>query len=264
MASQDIGDLGPGQTEPIQVTCDPLANVPRVVPWIIVAVLFIWQACRHRHTWAVLVPLVLIYLLWSLAKQLLPFESVPMGLLAQGTGDFAAALAVLWLTMAALTRPSRWKTLLLSLLAMIPVTVLASLAEASGTDSELTISRILCVTVASLAACSSLMLAAACSRRAILSRRFIAWLLLWLLLITVSGVHVVAATIMLIEGRPLRYFLDDFEEILFAGLVISAAVCLVFLPFVFLTSQSLSFRRRLETYLGAPLQPETASHEVSP
>ncbi len=251
MASHEIGNLGPSQSEPIQVSSARLAGLPSLLPWIIVAVLLVWRGLSNSRDWAVVVPLVIIFVLWSLAARILPFDSISMALLAQGVGDFSAALAVLWLMMGGLTRRNRWQAFLPSLVMTVAVGSLAALSESSTTDSELTITRLLGIAVASLAVCSSLMLAARCSGQAVVGRRFLAWLPAWLLLITVGGVLVIAATVMLIEDHSLQFFFAHIDDILLIALVISAAICLVFVPFIVLATQSRFHRQRLEAYIGA-------------
>lgn len=252
VGSQDIGGLGPAESDPVQVDCEWLAGLPRLMPWVIVGLLLVWRGFINAHHWAVVVPLIVIRLVWSLAAQILPFDSISMTMMAQGIGDFSAALAVLWLAMGGLTRSRRWAAFLPSVLIMSIVAALAPLAESPATESILTISRLSCVIVAVVAACSSMMLAAWCSGKVVFSGRFIVWLLVWLALISVGGIVVIAAIIMLIEDHSLQWFWSQFDDVLLASLIISAVVCLVFLPFLVLAAQSPFHRRRLEAYLNPP------------
>jgi len=257
VASQDIGNLGPKESEPTRITCHWMSGMARLLPWVLVGLLLIWQARRDRRALAVLIPLIAIYLIWSIARQMLPFDSIAVNMLAQGISDVSAALAVLWLVLTHLTCDRRKATFLLSLMVMMAVAAIGPLGELSAAEDYETITRLLSAGVGALAISGSLMLAGLCSRKAGLGARFVTWWLVWLLLLTVASVVAVAATVILIEDHSLEWFFIRIYDTLLVGLVVSAAACLVSLPFVILALESLSHRLRLESYLGVPLRQDT-------
>jgi hypothetical protein len=158
-ATQDLAMLGPSQSEPIEVTCSRLASLPAVLSWIVVGILLIWQTSRDRRTLAVLAPLAVVYLLWSIIRQILPFGQWEINHLAQQIGDASAAVAAIWLLLPHLRRERRSTTFLASLLIAMIVALLPAAAESSTAHSEETILRILSVAAAILPICASPMLA---------------------------------------------------------------------------------------------------------
>lgn len=254
-ATQDLGSLGPHRSEPIEVTCSRLAGLPAVLPWIVIGMLLIWQTTRDRRASAVLAPLVALYLVWSIIRQILPFDSWEIDHLAQQIGDVSAGLAAVWLLLPHLRYGRRLTTFATSLFIAIVVSLLPGAAESSTAQNELTILRMLSAAVAILAICAAPLLARICARRGELGRGFVVWLAAWLFALTFIGVLTATAGFLLIEDRSFHFFLTELGRISIFGLVISATVHLIVLPFLILAAGSSFHRRRLEEYLEIPRHP---------
>jgi hypothetical protein len=69
VAAQDIGSLGPREGEPVTIHC-PIPDALRsVYLWFVLFLLLLRKPNRTRHAWAVLIPLLAVYLILFAAER---------------------------------------------------------------------------------------------------------------------------------------------------------------------------------------------------
>jgi hypothetical protein len=78
VASQDIGPLGPRESEPVMIQWNWGYSFPFLPLWAILLLLFALKSNRHRQAWLILLPLGLVLLVWRMLAVLfsIPDEAV--------------------------------------------------------------------------------------------------------------------------------------------------------------------------------------------
>ena len=99
VASSDLGDLGPSESEPVLVEWHWYYHWPILAGWIFVgALLVLVKENRNRQGWAILIPFVLLSgILWPWLQRLLASSPMPVDQYELCVQWVLAALTALWL-----------------------------------------------------------------------------------------------------------------------------------------------------------------------
>lgn len=269
MASQDIGDLGPRESSPAAIQWRWYYHVPSLGLWVLlVALLVLVKSNRRAQAWLIWLPVLAVSLGWSMLARLLflPPES------AEPFGGFLVALAaswaVVWLLAPWLARCRVWAALLLATAAMLAAGgvfyfSVCDFASPDGPDfwSVLHVAGALALLVATV-------LGAYSCRTEYQPRRFMVWLLLWMIAVPVLSIPVT----MLVAAFFGSDGLIDFVRLVvmalissvIGGALLGVVLYLVNLPFLFLAMRNPFYRARFHDVLRlTPAVPEAMSAAAS-
>jgi hypothetical protein len=192
IASQDIGSLGPKQSAAVVVPWRWYYHCPSLALWLLlVGLLLVVKDNRRAPAWLILVPVLAVTVIWSLLARLvsLPAES------AESAGGFLVTLAASW---AAVWLIAPWfaSRKVAMALALALATMLAGGAayflSVYGLPSNADFSFGAGIhVVVTLALVLGTVLSGNCCRKSYRLGRFMAWLALWVVVVTTVSIPVV-------------------------------------------------------------------------
>ena len=178
VASEEMGELGSGESEPAVIDWHWYYHVPSFSMWALPLVLLIvLPENRTRQTWMILIPvIVLTVFVWPLLARLLSFRSLDAERYGIQFDALVASWASVWLLGG---RLSRWNRLVSfsTALALMLLVGAAALYANYGYWSGF---RFLEYSVPAAALVLAMSLSACCCRKGFCPVRFLAWLALWL------------------------------------------------------------------------------------
>ena len=178
VAAQEIGDLGPHESEPVTYNWNVVWNLVQIVPWFVLILLLQREPNRTRQAWMILVPVVLVYGLSLLVERALfamgvdatPVSSVPMG------------LGALWLLSYKLQPLSARKAFVVAAAILAAMGFLSAVCYSGLSPDTLTVTSVLVYAVGACAMLLAMTIARLFCRRSYSTTRFMLWLLLCLVL----------------------------------------------------------------------------------
>jgi len=268
VASQDIGQLGAHDSTPASIAWRWYYHVPSLGLWVTLAVLLVLvPANRRPQAWLIWLPVLAVAVGWSMLGRLLflsPDASEPFGefLLA-----LAAAWAAVWLLVPWLAPRHFLAGMFLAMVGMLVVggVYYFSVYGLLSPDGP----EIILIAFHGAGALSLLVatvLAARHCRREYRPRRFLAWLLLWMLVVPIVCTPLVA---ILVVGSTLFWTEGLMEMVSIAvslligsvigGAVLGVTLYLLNLPFLLLAMRNAFYRARFQDVLGLkPTIPDVA------
>jgi hypothetical protein len=254
VATQELGDLGARESRPAVVQWRWHYHVPSLGVWaLLVALLVLVKPNRHAQAWLIWLPILAVLLGWSMLTRLLslsPQTADPMGSFLTA---LAASWATVWLLAPWLARRRFPAAFAIALAAMLAVGGLYyySVYGSSG-DAELFMLGLLyAVGVLSLLVATSL--GAYFCRPSYEVRRFIAWSLLWTVVVPVLSIPLVVLGSALFwaagTGEFVGILLMALISSLVGGGVLGMAIYLLNLPFLVLAIRNPFFAARFQETL---------------
>jgi len=135
VASQDIGQLGPKDGSPVAFHWRWYYSVPTLPLWaLIVLLLVVPKANRHRQAWLILVPLGVVLLVWRMPMALFSMPDGPTETIGFFVGSVAMAWSTVWLVGHWLGGRSRKVAFFLILAAMTAIGLLSYWCHYADTD----------------------------------------------------------------------------------------------------------------------------------
>lgn len=254
MASQDIGDLGTRDSGPAAIEWRWYYHVPSLGLWgVLVALLLLVKANRCAQAWLILLPVLAVVLGGSMLARLL---SMPPST-AEGFGGFLVALAAswaaVWLLAPWLARRRVTATISLALAVMLAVggVFFLSVCDFDAMD-ELNFWIVLHVAGAVALLVATALSARRC-RNGYRPRRFMAWLLLWTLVVPMLAIPVSVIVTGLFSAGGLMEFAVLLVMAIFSsvigGAMLGVVLYLLNLPFLFLAVRNPFYGERFQTML---------------
>jgi hypothetical protein len=203
VATQELGDLGPGQSQPTVFHWRWYYGVPSLGLWILVGLMLVVpKENRNWQAWLILIPVVLTVGFWQ-GLAMLPGMPPEVALSFGGTfGTVAAAWAVLWLLGHWLSRGHRVAAFLLALAVMTAVGAIAYLGYFGPALTSSSLPLLFFYGICVLTLLLGVTLSAWCCRKGYGPGRFMGWLLSWMFLVPLACMVILAIVAAVVESRP--------------------------------------------------------------
>ena len=246
VASQDLGQLGPHEGSPVAFHWRWWYHVPTLPLWAIVLLLLVVpKANRHRQAWLILVPLALVLLVPRMLATLFAMPDEAAELLGYSLASFAMAWSAVWLVGHRLATGSRTITFLLIVAAMSAIGAFSEFCR-SGNAAGLLSSSIGFGLVAAILSLG-MMLAGYSCRKKYSPRRYRVWLLVWTVASMMGSMTCFSTIMLLIVFR--EQFAHVAPTLLFLipiSAIYGVVLYLVNLPFLELAFRSSFYADRFE------------------
>ncbi len=245
MASQDLGQLGPKDGSPVLFHWRWYYHEPALPLWaLIVLLLLVPKANRHRQAWLILIPLVLVLVVWRMPTRLLSMSDGSTETLGFFVVSGALAWTMVWLLGHRLASRSRIVTFFLTAGVMLAIGLLSYYCQFEDSNDFLPLAIIFSVCVAILLL--AMMITSSFCRKKYSPRRFLAWLIVWNGVVTFTLMMSYGALMMLVQPR-LRDLLAFMLVAVPVTLLLAGILYLVNLPFLILAFKSPFYRERFES-----------------
>jgi len=251
-SSYDIGSLGIKEGTATIYPWKWYYSAPALGLWIVLALaILLVRANRDPRVLLIFIPIFLIRLLWLLFLPILGVPSSVLVVFGMLVDALVAGIAVLWLLAYKLGNRNRSVSFLLALIVLVAATIVAIVsyqAWLSGVDFEILVVQALGIVTMLLV----FVLAGWCCRKRYGPWRFMLWLALWTMVISLVGM----STFFLISVRPSgRELIQQIPEVLVAGLIFAICIYMLNLPFMILAFVTPFFRERFYAYFHLKSMP---------
>ena len=243
VASQDIGELGAKESEPVVYNWMWYYNVPVVFLWVVLLlVLVLVKANRNRRALLIFVPLVIVNFVWLALKEFLfPFPSSSSAVFDALFDSLTVGFAVLLLLSHKLGNRNRFITFLLALAIMVVIGLIGVLSYGMGFSPQSKQILIL-MGMLSFSVLIGLVMAGWRCKKHYTGLRFILWLALGTVVASV-GVMLVCMGITLAHSLTTYWALILLQAFI-VGLILGGILYLIVLPYMILAFRSSFFRER--------------------
>lgn len=251
-SSEDIGSLGIKKGTATIYPWKWYYSAPALGSWIVLAlVILLVRDNRDPRVLLIFIPIFLIRLLWSLFLPILGVPSSVLVVFGMLVDALVAGIAVLWLLAYKLGNRNRFVSFLLALIVLVAATIVAIMsyqAWLSGVDFEILVVQALGIVTMLLV----FVLAGWRCRKRYGPWRFMLWLALWTMVISLVGM----STFFLISVRPSGIeLIQQIPEVLVAGLIFAVCIYMLNLPFMILAFVTPFFRERFYAYFHLKSMP---------
>jgi hypothetical protein len=251
VASQELGELGLRDSDSVTVDWKWYYHVPALGLWALLVVLLVAVPSNHHvQAWLILLPVAAVGIGVSLVCRLLAVPPDSAEFAGGALVAVAASWAVLWLVSPWLARRSVWTALVVSPLLMFAASLLYYAAFFGGASAGDYWPWGIFHTVASVSLVIAHVLAAIACRRGFTPRRFLAMLLLAMLVFTLLAVPATAVAVILAQGvSPVELALQIVMMMvtgLVAGGVLGVVLYVVNLPFLTLAWRNPFYAARFQ------------------
>jgi len=261
IASHGLGELGTGESAPTLVRWRWYYHVPSLSLWVLILLLLVLVKGNHNwQAWLILVPPLAIAILWRMFTRLVsmpPSMAEPVGNLFV---SLAGAWGIVWLLGHWLSSRRGAAALSLALAVMFTVGGLSYFIGDGSSSGENLVLWAVPFGGGAVVLLASMVLGRWCCRREYHTGRFMAWLLLWSIIVPIV---VIPVFVVLSAAISMAFVPSDPMETL-AMLVMGLVSSLVFggffggalyvmnLPFMFLAIRCPFYRDRFQTALRLP------------
>jgi len=254
VATQDLGDLGAHESVPAAIDWRWYFHVPSLGVWgLLVALLVLFKSNRHAQAWLIWLPILAVSLGWSMLTRLLSISPQT----AEPFGGFLVALAAswaaVWLLAPWLARRRLPIAFALALAAMLAAGGLYYFNVYGFVAAEELLPLSVFHGAGSLSLLVATVLGAYFSRPEYHPRRFLAWLLLWTIIVPVLSIPLVALGSAFFWSGGLWEFVGILVMALISSLigggVLGVALYLLNLPFLALAIRNPFFAARFQSVL---------------
>ncbi|MHC4553230.1 MAG: hypothetical protein ACYSUT_10790 [Planctomycetota bacterium] len=264
--SGDIGDLGPTEGKAVSYHWNPMYNVAGVLPWLLVAGVFVlFKENRRGHAWLILLP-VLVFkgILVGINAILAAVAGMPaeVSIMFHTLADcLLIGFVMNWLLGERIGNRNRFVTWLLGVIVFAVVWGVSLFGIGTGQEA-MVISIFIGVTVAVLMI--SFVLAGYLCRKKFGPVKFCLWTALWVFVLT----NLLFFVIIAIQYASVGMGGIDFAMVLLQVLMVSgiyAGILIVaLLPFEIILLANTFWRKRFEAVFGlkAPVPPASEEPEV--
>ena len=251
-SSEDIGSLGIKKGTATIYPWKWYYSAPALGSWIVLAlVILLVRDNRDPRVLLIFIPIFLIRLLWSLFLPILGVPSSVLVVFGMLVDALVAGIAVLWLLAYKLGNRNRFVSFLLALIVLVAATIVAIMsyqAWLSGVDFEILVVQALGIVTMLLV----FVLAGWRCRKRYGPWRFMLWLALWTMVISLVGM----STFFLISVRPSGIeLIQQIPEVLVACLIFAICIYMLNLPFMILAFVTPFFRERFYAYFHLKSMP---------
>lgn len=246
-SSEDIGNLGIKEGTATIYPWKWYQSMPALGLWIILAlVILLVRDNRDPRVLLIFIPIFLIRLLWSRFQPILGAPSEVLEVFRVLIDALALGIAVLWLLAYKLGNRNRFVSLLLVLVVLVAATIVATVsyqAWSSIAAFQIFVIQALGIVIMLLV----FVLAGCCCRKRYGPWRFMLWLALWTIIISI----VAFLTFFLIaEGpsEPVKELIQQIPQVLLVGFIFAICVYVLNLPYMILAFVTPFFRERFYAY----------------
>ena len=245
VASQELGQLGRSDSAPVMFHWRWYYHTTTAPLWAaIILLLAVPRANRTRRAWLILIPSLFVLILWRVPITWLDFIGDPSHLLDWLIVTWTMAWAIVWLISPWLTSRYRLVTWFSIVVVMLAAGALSF--SCSGQEDASFPSFAIFYGIVVVSTPAAMLLAGRSCRRRFSGMRFGLWLLLWIVVVTVSLPLVVLFGVSVIMQLPLADLLQSLLAICVVMGVSAGIMYVINLPFVILGMYSTFYRSRLE------------------
>lgn len=261
VASSDLGDLGPSESEPAAVEWQWHYHLPSFAGWALIAVLLIFvRENRNRSAWLILIPfLALGEVIWPWTVRLLSLPSRTGSDYGLALHWLLVAWTAIWLMSPWLARRRPAAAFVLAAAIVAIVGFAGQLGSLLGLDIPFGFVQrmflgesIMMYLISAFALLVAFVLSGRSCRRRYSPERFLAWLAPWLFLGILAGCMSVYAWM----------YLSILLQLSIVSLCLAGILYLLNLPFMYLAFRCPEYRDRFHRILHLPEYRKPAS-EVS-
>ncbi|UCC99150.1 MAG: hypothetical protein JSW66_04540 [Phycisphaerales bacterium] len=262
--SSDVGDLGPPEGTAAIYHWKWYYSIPGLALGVVLlGAIVLLKANRHPRALLILLPLPVVYLLWSVMAWLLRFPSSTRMQFGSIIASYAAAIALLWLCAHKLGNRNRFITFLLALAVtagLCFVGVVSYLGWGFPTEA---VGILIVLAVMVVVMLLAFALAGLCCRSHYGPVRFMLYLALWTVLICPAVTLSLYATVFVLQQTPIPILTVLFIAGI-SGLVLGVCIYVINLPYMILAFISPFFRERFCACLHLKSMPRIAGYEAYP
>jgi MFS family permease len=258
---QDLGRLGPRESEPIMVEWTPLYHFAFVAWCAVPVIALLLRSNRDRRALAIAAPVFGVWILWLFLKQILPASAIRTFFLEDVVTSLAALLAVLWLSLGVLADRNRVLVFVAVLLFSILYAAAGPLSTSCSVEMQETAFAMIVSGVGGGVLVIGGALAAVMCRRRYTDRRYLLWLAVGVSFAAVfAGLPAVWA-VMLLRGWGLSFWRGVVEELWLPALIYGGILYGLVVPFMLLAMRNPFYARRLQACLHAARKAGRSSHD---
>ena len=190
VAFSDVGDLGPGKSQPVIVEWHWYYHLPNFAGWaLIVGLLILVKENRNRLAWTILIPFLLLSeILWPWMVHLLSLSSPGMEHYGTSLQWFFVAWTALWLASPWLVKVRPLGNLVVAVMFVLFAALIGVAAQFGVYQHLYPNSELLDYAIGVFALLSAFALAGRCCRKRYSPGRFLAWMAVWLVVVVAIGI----------------------------------------------------------------------------
>jgi len=257
-SSYDIGSLGIKEGTATIYSWKWYHSVPALALWIILALaILLVRGNRDPRVLLIFIPIFLVHLLWSQFQSILGAPSDVLAVFSALIDALAIGMAVLLLLAYKLGNRNRFVSFLLALIVLVAATIVAIVsyqAWSSGMAFEICVIQALGIVTMLLV----FVLAGWCCRKRYGPWRFMLWLALWTIVISLVAI---ITYFLISEGPsdPLEELIRQLPQVLLVALIFAFCIYVLNLPFMILAFVTPFFSERFYAYFHLKSMPISSS-----
>ena len=240
----DLGDLGPKESDPVTYTWSFIDNITGLVVWVaLVGAFVLSRENRSGKALLILVPVLMVNVLWIGIKKVTGMPSSSAGQFDVMFNAFTIGLAIVWLLSHRFAGLNRFVVFLLTVVAMSLTYALSVLSYSGLEFTEETMMLAVFFFVVMVAALLAFTLTGWCCRKNYSALRFMLWLALWcpVLCLFAMFAYVLAIVVIMHQSMSIGQLLT---QIPIVGLIVGGVLYLLLLPYMILVLNCDLFRQR--------------------
>jgi hypothetical protein len=255
--------LGPSKSEPVSIEWHWYYHLPNFAGWgLILVLLLLVKENRDLHAWTILIPFLLLSeILWPWMDRLFSLSSPSMEHYGASLQWLLVGWTAIWLLGPWLARV---RPLLNFALAVMLAALIGVAAQFGSYGNAYLNMQLLDYAVWMFALLVAMVFSAACCRKKYSPRRFLAWLVPWMVVGVTVGIACEFAWLLLPRylagGRPPD--LSLLSRLVIACLCEAGILYVLNLPFMILAFRVPTYRERFRRVLRLPLPPDASPAAV--
>ncbi len=263
-AWQDPGKVGSSERGILDYDWPWYNHLSSLALWAIVILLLVLiRENRSRPAWLIWLPVLIIYGIWGMARQILPFPSSTSETFSLLITLIILSLASVWLLGDWLGRYKGIGSFFMAIFLMAGIGILGISANFSFHWDRDATSISVIFGVGALNILLALTLASRCCRKKFTAIRFMLFLLLWLPICTIASILIYMGIFMIFKEAFRSTFPGILWQTFIIGTIFGLVLYLIPLPFMILAFRSGFYRRRLEGCLNLPAPAAESGNPVT-
>jgi len=258
VASQDLGELGAKDSEPVTYNWKWHYNIPGLLVWVILILpLVLVRANRNRRVLLLAVPLSIANMLWIVLASLTRMQSAQKEMFTTAFWSLSAGFAVVWLLGEKIGNRKRYVTFLLALAAMTATALAGALSCGIAELDNEALGTAILLAVPIVTVLFSFVLSGWRCRKFYSGLRFILWEAVWCVGACIAAVCILVVVVLIVQsGAPSNWTLV-LIQIPIVGVILGLLCYALVLPFVILALKSPFFYRRFYACMRLQSMPAT-------
>ena len=250
IASHDIGALAPQNGNPVIFNWSVFINLIQLLPWVLMLSLFLLKDNRRWQAWMILIPVIIVYAGFILARRMIPLMNVEA---TQIIGWLTLGVTVLMLLSNKLRAHSRLVVFFLSLGIMFVVGAVNALSSSYMSFSGMGVFSLINYGIVTFIMLGGMSLARFLNR--ILGRKrstlkhFIFSLPVVLLLVSIVTLWIFY-TVWIFSGVDLYWGMGILMDSLVYGIILGIILYYILFPFLIMAFYNSVYRARLQAVFG--------------